>query len=338
MNIIIQPCGIEAKSNYQNTIEFSSHVLEDIKPYISEEDFQTLMKIYPDKKFKVWGITKGKNNVNKKKWDKLNINDIVLFSGKTGTYQDGVFTSARIAYKTLNSPLAEYLWPNYETGKPWECVYFIKDQENINIPYRKINKLLNWSTNNPDFPVRGFMRLNDKQSATIISYLNTISTSEFVEELNDSDYDKMITDEEDLSEITAEKLDSKVVTNRRKEQSFLRKKLLKNNDEGICSICGKKFPKEFLWCSHVKLRNDCTLDEKRDWKNIVTLMCKFGCDDLYEKNYIGIKDGKVVALKETTNNIIKEYIKSIEGNICPHYSNENKKYYDYHNEHYNDKH
>lgn len=59
-------------------------------------------------------------------------------------------------------------------------------------------------------------------------------------------------------------------------------------------------------------------------------MCKFGCDELYEKGYISVKDGKVVAIKYTNSNVVNSKIKNLEGRLVLNYNKNNKKYYDQH--------
>lgn len=59
-------------------------------------------------------------------------------------------------------------------------------------------------------------------------------------------------------------------------------------------------------------------------------MCKFGCDELYEKGYISVKDGKVVAIKYTNSDVVNSKIKNLEGRLVLNYNKNNKKYYDQH--------
>ena len=69
--------------------------------------------------------------------------------------------------------------------------------------------------------------------------------------------------------------------------------ILKNLPFNTCCIYNKKYPVSFLVAAHIKKRAECTLDEKKDFLNIVAPMCKMGCDELYEKGYIGVVDGSV---------------------------------------------
>lgn len=79
----------------------------------------------------------------------------------------------------------------------------------------------------------------------------------------------------------------------RKEQAFLRAFLANGKLNQACVLCRKEFPIEFLIAAHIKKRSDCSRDEKLDFENVAALMCKAGCDDLYEKGYVYVSDGVV---------------------------------------------
>jgi hypothetical protein len=87
-----------------------------------------------------------------------------------------------------------------------------------------------------------------------------------------------------------------------------------------------------LWCSHIKKRSKCNDDEKRDY-NVVLPMCRFGCDELFEKGYIGVNDsGVIIKIKLTTNVNVNNYISSLVGKNCKGFSTKNKKYFKWHRE------
>jgi hypothetical protein len=79
---------------------------------------------------------------------------------------------------------------------------------------------------------------------------------------------------------------------RRTEQTILRKFVLGGQESGCCCICGRRFPIAFLVAAHIKRRSKCTQAEKEDRRNVVA-MCRFGCDDLFERGYAYVADGKV---------------------------------------------
>jgi hypothetical protein len=84
-----------------------------------------------------------------------------------------------------------------------------------------------------------------------------------------------------------EQIDESRTTKRRAEQSLLREYVL-NGEIGDCALCGRTFPIQFLVVAHIKKRSECTEEEKRDFDNVVMPNCKFGCDELFERGYVGV--------------------------------------------------
>ena len=72
-------------------------------------------------------------------------------------------------------------------------------------------------------------------------------------------------------------------------------------------------------------------EEKLDFQNVAAPMCKFGCDELYEKGYIGVQNGTVVEVKHgCKTSFINNYISKVIGNKCNSWSRGSKKYFDWH--------
>ena len=131
--------------------------------------------------------------------------------------------------------------------------------------------------------------------------------------------------------VAAKELDEKMESMRRKEQSFLRSILFGKSENSVCCICGEKMSVDFLVSSHIKKRSKCSETEKRDFSNIVAPMCRFGCDELYERGYIAVHDGIVVDM--STGDLsakVKDYIRGLTGLKCNAYRNATKKYFYWH--------
>ncbi len=121
----------------------------------------------------------------------------------------------------------------------------------------------------------------------------------------------------------------------RQEQGFLRKNLFKNNKENKCCICGKKYPVSFMVAAHIKKRSLCTKEERLDVKNIVAPMCKFGCDEMFERGYVVVENGNInINYNGGESKDFIKYLKELEGRKCLNYNKENKQYYDYHKEYF----
>ncbi|GIN91112.1 hypothetical protein J22TS1_21630 [Siminovitchia terrae] len=66
-----------------------------------------------------------------------------------------------------------------------------------------------------------------------------------------------------------------------------------------------EFPISFLIASHIKNRSFCKNEKKPDYKNILVPMCKFGCDDLFEKGYISVINGKIKVNKKRVTDLLE---------------------------------
>lgn len=319
MQVILQPCGIDAYANFEKTIKNSEIKVKDIRKYLNDTQYNELQKIYNEGNCLIWGVLKRVGNV----WNKIEKNDISFF------YKKGeLFFSGIVAYKMHNERLANHLWGKDISNGTWEYIYFVKQPKEIHIDFLSFRNIIGYHTNK----VQKFTRLDEFKSNLVIEALSLDDLSE-----KKSDIDEVISgiiDEENnaFDKFKNESSIEKVITiSVRKEQDQLRKYLFKGKLTMKCSICGKTLPIEFLWCSHIKKRSFCSKDEKLDYKNIVTPMCKFGCDDLYERGFIAVnQDGKIEVLKHTKNDFIDTYLSELEGKECLDFKISNKDYYQAH--------
>jgi hypothetical protein len=128
-----------------------------------------------------------------------------------------------------------------------------------------------------------------------------------------------------------ENLDGRVERLQRIEQSFLRSKLFRDNKYAECCICGELMPVQLLVCAHIKKRAICSDEEKRDFNNVVVAMCRLGCDELYERGYISVKNGKVISLPSgPLLKKVQDYIDNITGKHVSAYDSGSKQYFDWH--------
>jgi hypothetical protein len=67
-------------------------------------------------------------------------------------------------------------------------------------------------------------------------------------------------------------------------------------------------------------------------------MCKFGCDELFEKGYISVQSGKFISLINTpTSDDLENQINDVIGNDCMYYNLKTEKYFNWHYNHYSNK-
>ena len=310
MAVILQPCANkDAREHYVDTIE-NTRSLDSISQFLNDKELDELKEIYPQGQVAIWGVTPSQST----KWERIQAGDITLLA-KEGA----VFASAVTTYKIHSHALASQLWGFDNKGNTWEYIYFLSEVKNQHIPYKELNKVIPYNEN---YVIQGFSLLDEEKSINVLkafdleseTYFPNIDIEELLKELENED-----------------NLETKSTTTGRKEQKAIRRLMFRNKPTGTCCICNKEYPVKFLWVAHIKKRAKCSLDEKKDLENIAAPMCKFGCDELYEKGYIGVKDGSVTQIKddELTDNL-QSYINSIADNSCSSWNDNTKHYFDWH--------
>lgn len=316
--IILQPSGSQiAQEHFNNTVKnpVSISVLEQ---FLNNSEIEKLRSIYPNGELQVWGVTPGGSNPNK--WKKIKRGDVTLFSGG-----GRIFASSVVTYKTVNKPLAEKLWGIDQNEETWEYLYFLAELNYHNIPYPNFNEVVGYAEN---FVIQGFNVLDEKKSEKV--FLNFDLESEiFFEDASQNDFTNAITNLQRLKETERE-----VNSNRRVEQSYLRSYLFGENIIAKCACCGKSYPISLIATAHIKKRSFCSFEERTD-PNVVLPMCKFGCDDLFEKGYLGVEEGRFVALgKKPESNDLNNFLESVVGNNCDFFSPNSREYFNWHLNHH----
>ncbi|MFB6804653.1 HNH endonuclease [Peribacillus butanolivorans] len=314
-HVILQPSGGAGKANFDNTIK-SPVPLEKIIPFLDEKDVQAVSSHYENGLVPVWGVTPGASDTNRNKWDRIHTGDIALFTANMK-----IFSSGTVTHKFHSQELALELWGWKEEGVTWEYIYILDEIEERNVPVQLMNEAVGYSTNKA---VMGFTVLNDEKSNILLNTFN-FQSEVYQPSVSEEEYKESI-----LELDTSKPLDTKNVTYRRTEQAFLRKYLFANKKLGTCGVCIKEMPVEFLVAAHIKKRSECTDDEKVDYRNIVMPMCKFGCDDLYEKGFITVQNGLVVSLKSVSSIHVENYINSISGNRCVYWNCNSENFFNWH--------
>lgn len=127
-----------------------------------------------------------------------------------------------------------------------------------------------------------------------------------------------------------DKLDKKCETLRRKEQHILRDTVLGERTTERCSICGNVYPVELLVAAHIKKRSECSDSEKRDVANVIP-MCKFGCDDLFERGFVSVHLGRIkVSRALPVTDSVLSYAKQIKDQHCPYWNSHSARYFKWH--------
>lgn len=125
-------------------------------------------------------------------------------------------------------------------------------------------------------------------------------------------------------------LDRDCLSKARKEQAFLRAHLLRGALTGYCILCHNIFPVDMLVAAHLKMRSACSKSERKDIDNVAALMCKTGCDDLYERGYVSVEGGRIISTNaKNVTPRLRDVIDNIIGLAVPNWES-SFVYYDWH--------
>ncbi len=314
--VILQPAGNKnGREHYFETITNPVR-LSEIKKFLSSSDISELDSLYPDGTCPIWGVTPGKREVNIPKWNRIDRGDITLFSKDGGIFASGVTT-----YKLHNRELAIELWGINSEGQTWEYIYFLDEKLNLNIDYATFNRIVGYQEKNV---IQGFDVLDEGKSWRILNAFELLSDT-YIEDISDDTYDRILQNLNALEETERE-----VLSQRRVEQSFLKKVLFGRKTIYKCGLCGDRLPIRFLVTAHIKRRAHCTIEEKKN-KFIVFPACKFGCDELYESGYISILNGEVVSLKKNpSTSHLDRKLERIIGMKCEYFNQHTAPFFEWH--------
>ncbi|WP_102335729.1 HNH endonuclease [Salimicrobium jeotgali] len=317
--VILQPTGNRgARANYQNTIK-REVPMEKIAQFLEEDTIEELQRLMNySNGVPTWGVTPGKSGVNINKWNKVQRGDVTLFAAEKRVYSAGT-----VVLKVHAPDLARALWGENSDGNTWEYVYFLDEITSLQIPYLDLNRTIGYSDNNV---IQGFTVLDSEKSERVLEAYDLTSEVHF----------PMPNAEAGGStrNFVNEELDRRVEANQRREQAYLRNKLFGGSRIGGCHFCQNELPIEFLVAAHIKKRSKCTQEEKLDEDNVVIPLCRFGCDELFERGHV-VVNNKIIEANPTRLETSTDYLNKMVSDIVGTHVDVNSGQNHYFEWHYN---
>lgn len=130
----------------------SSLIIQKYNEYLKEHRDSTstiIKKILEEKKNSyIWGITDSKQN--RESWEKLKKDDVVYFvSNNTIKYIGIVEEKINESYWSITEELSKIFFSNQKinSNKEWECIYFLKKIQKVEIPLYLLNRILGYDDN-----------------------------------------------------------------------------------------------------------------------------------------------------------------------------------------------
>ncbi len=93
-----------------------------------------------------------------------------------------------------------------------------------------------------------------------------------------------------------------------------------------------RYSVDFLVASHIKKRSSCTTKERLDFGNVAAVMCKAGCDALFEQGYIFVDETGVIreGREETASLGVTSLIRKVVRRTCSAWSTASEPYFKSH--------
>ena len=323
--IILQPAGSEQSIKHYNDTIHNLQNIDNHSDILPENVIKDLKKIYPNNHFPVWGSTTNTHS----KWLRIERGDLCLF-----TRDKMIIASGIVTYKINNREFSDRLWTRHHDNKlPFENIFFLDKITDHQIPYlTEVNPLIMKPNGEPNSVN------NINQGITVIEHERCFKVFEKFSEFNKPV--NLPSPKKDTYGLNIDDLEELYSGKRRKDQQKLKKILFNTLTQTECAICNKTYliKPAFLICAHIKKRSKATNIEKIDAKNIVAPMCTFGCDNLFERGFIVVIDGKVqknISKAKNCTDDMEKYIEKIQGNVCSYYTDKSKKYFKWHQKYHN---
>ena len=156
--IVVAGGNPAAQRHFEDTIKRKRSVSE-VRQFLPPEQVNNLENIYHGSDFIVWGSVPGP--MNEPRWEKMDPGDVVLI------YNGGYIQFAgEVAAKTRSKELARHFWREDKDNTTWELMYFIVNEERVNVPLSKLNPLFGYKEN---YAPRGFTQIDPEKVKTFAS-------------------------------------------------------------------------------------------------------------------------------------------------------------------------
>jgi len=123
----------------------------------------------------------------------------------------------------------------------------------------------------------------------------------------------------------------------RLEQSRVRKKLFGKRTTSACDLCRRELPIDLLVAAHVKARARCSEAERRDVQGNILALCVLGCDGLFERGYVAVENGIIVAgPRRPTTSTVETLLSELKALPSPSWNAARFPYFAAHHSHHSE--
>lgn len=156
---VVASGGQSTPEHYVDTIKNKRTVVEASR-FLNPQDAKKLGEKVHGQPFAVWGAVPGDRNVPT--WEGMNEGDYLLI------YREGkIILASEVALKVRNPQLAKYYWKEDASGKTWELMFFLYNDNEVDVPMKALNQYLGYAEN---YHPQGFMAIDQKKVDTLLSH------------------------------------------------------------------------------------------------------------------------------------------------------------------------
>lgn len=283
--VALQPSASPAsRKHFRDTVATPVR-LDLMERFLPAPAVEVLRRAHPSGEAQVWGVRPGERSQQVPKWSRLRPGDYIAFAADGRLFAGAVLTSV-----FRSDTLAKHLWGSTMTAngaeQTWELMFSLARMESLAVPYSELNRTIGRA---PGANVQEFAVLGEGQSEALLTFLNRTESSYGESELPPG-RPPVVTAEFDQT-------DREVTAKRRVEQRAI-KIALTHGPTASCELCGRSLSVEFLTAAHIKRRSLCTDDERIQLTAVAMLNCRFGCDELFGKGYVGVDPTGVVRVSD----------------------------------------
>lgn len=288
--VALQPsASAESRKHFRDTVETPVEI-DLVERFLPATTVERLRRAHPTGEAQFWGVRPGERSQQVPKWSRLRPGDYVAFAAGRRLFAGAVLTGV-----FRSGTLARHLWgsattPN-GTSQSWELMFSLDRVESLDVPYSDLNRTIGRA---PGANVQEFAVLSEGQSEALLTLLNRAESS-YGESEPSSGRPPVVTADFDQTDL-------EVITRRRVEQRAI-KIALTRGPIASCELCGRSLSIEFLTAAHIKRRALCTDDERNRLTAVAMLNCRFGCDELFGKGYVGVDPTGLIQVSDVLTDV-----------------------------------
>ncbi|MEK7631446.1 MAG: hypothetical protein AAB445_01075 [Patescibacteria group bacterium] len=156
---VVASGGQSTPQHYFDTIK-NKRTIEEASHFLDVADAKKLREKMHGQAFAVWGAVPGDRNVPT--WEGMEEGDYLLI------YRDGkIILASEVALKVRNPQLSRHYWKEDANGKTWELMFFLYNDNEVNVPMKALNAYLGYAEN---YHPQGFMAIEQKKVDALLSH------------------------------------------------------------------------------------------------------------------------------------------------------------------------